>query len=101
MDHPITMTNNLTREETRLTIVIVNYNVKYYLEQCIHAVKKAIGHFSLVSAQMDDEIASHPAEIIVVDNDSKDGSVAMLKEKFPEILIIENIENKGFAAGNH
>ena len=46
----------------RLTVAIVNYNVKYYLEQCLHSLEKAL--------------AGMEAEVIVVDNHSHDGSVA-------------------------
>ncbi|MFL5789304.1 MAG: glycosyltransferase family 2 protein [Flavisolibacter sp.] len=66
-----------------LSIVIVNYNVKYFLEQCLHSVCKAVS-----------EIA---AEIIVVDNASVDKSIDYLKPKFPKVLFIKNETNTGFA----
>ncbi|MCX6268285.1 MAG: glycosyltransferase [Bacteroidetes bacterium] len=71
----------------KLSIVIVNYNVKYFLEQCLHSVQNAI--------------AGIDAEIFVVDNDSVDGSVKMVKDKFPEVHLIENKENKGFSSANN
>ncbi len=71
----------------KLSIVIVNYNVKYFLEQCLHSVQKA-------SAGLE-------AEIFVVDNNSVDGSVKMVREKFPEVILIENKENKGFSTANN
>ncbi|REJ83493.1 MAG: glycosyltransferase [Bacteroidetes bacterium] len=71
----------------KLSIVIVNYNVKYFLEQCLHSVKNATK-----------EIA---AEVFVVDNNSVDGSVEMLKQKFPSVILIRNEDNKGFSKANN
>ncbi len=71
----------------KLSIVIVNYNVKYFLEQCLHSVQNACHGID--------------SEIFVVDNDSVDGSVKMVKEKFPEIQLIENKDNKGFSSANN
>jgi GT2 family glycosyltransferase len=70
-----------------LSVIIVNYNVKYFLEQCLHAVYK--------SAQ------GLKAEIIVVDNNSVDGSCQMVHEKFPEVVLIENKVNVGFSKANN
>ena len=66
-----------------LSVVIVNYNVKYFLEQCLHAVQQAIEGLS--------------AEVFVVDNNSVDGSVVEIRQKFPWVNIIENRENLGFS----
>ncbi len=71
----------------KLSIIIVNYNVRYFIEQCILSIKEA-------TSSMD-------AEIIIVDNSSKDESCQMIKDCFPEIILIENKENKGFAAANN
>ncbi len=71
----------------KLSIVIVNYNVKYFLEQCLHSVQKACSGLEV--------------EIFVVDNNSVDGSVKMVREKFPEVNLIENKENKGFSTANN
>lgn len=71
----------------KLSIVIVNYNVKYFLEQCLLSVFKA-------TEGIDNEI-------FVVDNNSVDGSVKMLSEKFPEVQVIENKDNKGFSKANN
>lgn len=71
----------------KLSIVIVNYNVKYFIEQAIYAVRHALKNIQ--------------AEIIVVDNASSDGSIAMLQEKFPEVILIANIDNKGFSTANN
>lgn len=71
----------------KLSVIIVNYNVEFFLEQCLHSVEKAI--------------AGIDAEVFVVDNVSVDGSCAMVKEKFPWVELIENTENVGFSKGNN
>ena len=71
----------------KLTVIIVNYNVKYFLEQCLHSVFKAAEKVN--------------TEIIVVDNDSVDGSCLMVEEKFPEVKLISNKENLGFSKANN
>lgn len=73
---------------TELSVIIVNYNVKYFLEQALLSVKKAATGLAV--------------QIIVIDNNSVDGSVEWLKQKFDnEILIIENKKNVGFAKANN
>jgi GT2 family glycosyltransferase len=67
----------------RLSVVIVNYNVKYFLEQCLYSVRKS-------SAGLD-------VETIVVDNHSSDGSVEYLQAKFSEVKFFSNCSNSGFA----
>lgn len=71
----------------KLSVVILNYNVRYFLELCIKSVQAAIVNID--------------AEIIIVDNNSKDDSVAMLKDKFPEFKLIVNKENLGFSKANN
>ncbi len=71
----------------KLSVIIVNYNVKYFLEQCLHSVMKAC--------------ADLEAEVFVVDNNSVDGSCQMVREKFPTVRLIENHDNKGFAKANN
>lgn len=70
-----------------LTIIIVNYNVRHFLEQCLHSVLKSL--------------ESLKGEIIVVDNNSVDGSCQLLREKFPDIALIENKKNLGFSKANN
>lgn len=70
-----------------LTIVIVNYNVRYFLEQCLHSVDKALKQIQ--------------GEVIVIDNNSVDGSSSMVSEKFPHVTLIENKENLGFSKANN
>lgn len=71
----------------KVSIIIVNYNVKYFLELCLHSVQQALQGID--------------AEIIVVDNNSSDGSEALVKEKFPEVIFIANKDNKGFSKANN
>ena len=71
----------------QLSVIILNYNVRYFLEQCIISVQKALQNIE--------------GEIIVVDNNSVDGSCQMVKQKFPNVKLIENKENLGFPKGNN
>lgn len=71
----------------KLSIVIVNYNVKYFLEQCLHSVEKAM--------------TSIESEVFVVDNNSVDGSNEMVRSKFPWVKLIANNENVGFSCANN
>ena len=71
----------------QLSVIILNYNVRYFLELCIQSVQEAIKDID--------------GEIIVVDNNSSDDSCAMVREKFPQIKRIENKENIGFSKGNN
>lgn len=70
-----------------LTVIIVSYNVRHFLEQALLSVRKAV--------------AGLEAEVIVVDNDSVDDSVLMVQERFPEVKLIVNKENTGFAVANN
>ena len=72
----------------KLSVVIVNYNVKYFLEQCLCSVCKAVANVP-------------SAEIIVVDNASSDGSVCYLKDRFPNVDFVASDENLGFARANN
>jgi len=71
----------------KISIIIVNYNVKDFLEQSLLSIKRSLKNI--------------PSEIFVVDNDSSDESVPMLKERFPEVILIENKVNSGFSAANN
>ena len=70
-----------------LSVVILNYNVKHFLNLCLESVVEATQNIK--------------TEIIVVDNDSRDGSVAMVAQKFPQVRCIANKENFGFSKGNN
>ena len=71
----------------KLSVVIVNYNVEYFLEQCLHSVRRAMQDIE--------------GEVYVVDNNSVDGSLKMLAQKFPEVKVIANKENVGFSRANN
>ena len=71
----------------QLSIIILNYNVRFFLEQCVLSVQKALENID--------------GEIIVVDNNSSDGSCEMMKTLFPNVKLIENKENLGFPKGNN
>lgn len=71
----------------QLSVIILNYNVHYFLEQCILSVQKALEGID--------------SEIIVVDNASSDDSCEMMKDKFPNIKLIKNATNLGFPKGNN
>lgn len=78
----------------KLSVVIVNYNVRYFLEQTIQSAQASI-------AYMQSQNPAFTADIWVVDNDSVDGSVEMVKEKFPEVHLIDNKKNVGFSKANN
>lgn len=76
----------------KLTIVIVNYNVKYYVEQCLYSLRPALDNMD--------------AEVYVVDNHSADGSIEYLRTRFdqwehPKVHFIESSHNLGFARANN
>lgn len=71
----------------QLSIIIVNYNVKYFLEQCLYSVMKACQNLE--------------AEIFVVDNYSTDGSEQYLPSKFPLVKFRWNSHNMGFGKANN
>ncbi len=67
-----------------ISIVIVNYNVSAFLQQCLYSVQKA-------------SVQDIDVEVFVVDNNSIDNSVELVKENFPDVKLIANSDNKGFA----
>lgn len=71
----------------QLSVIILNYNVRYFLEQCVLSVQNAL--------------ATIDGEIIVIDNNSSDDSCAMMKQRFPNVKLIQNNENLGFPKGNN
>lgn len=77
----------------KLSVVIVNYNVKYFLEQALHSVMRAGQHLEVGTGES--------WEVWVVDNNSVDGSMEMVREKFPQVKCIENKENLGFSKANN
>lgn len=71
----------------KLSVVVVNYNVKAFLEQCLRTAFEAL-------EGMD-------GEVFVVDNQSTDGSTEMVREKFPQVKLIANTDNVGFSRANN
>ena len=71
----------------QLSVVILNYNVSHFLELCLVSVLEAIKDLN--------------AEVIVVDNASPDSSCDMVAQRFPEVILIKNTENVGFAKANN
>ena len=70
-----------------LSVIIVNYRVRYFLELCLHSVEKTLRGLQ--------------AEVLVVDNGSGDGSLEYLRPLFPGVQFIANTENTGFARANN
>ena len=70
-----------------ISVVIVNYNVRFFLEQCILSIQAASKKIKV--------------EIIVVDNNSQDDSCQLLQNKYPEVLLISNKNNVGFSKANN
>jgi GT2 family glycosyltransferase len=70
----------------KISVIVVNFNGKKWLETCIHSLKKQ----------------TYPnLEIVIVDNNSSDESCEYLEKNFPEVLLVKSSENKGFAGGNN
>ncbi len=79
---------NETKEiQTDFTIIIVSWNAKHFLSQCLLSCVRAI--------------SGYDAEIIVVDNASADGSAEFVLEHYPNVKVIRNCQNLGFAKGNN
>lgn len=70
-----------------LSVIIVSYNVRHFLELCLNSVRKASAEIS--------------CEIFVVDNNSADGSCSMISREFPEAKLIINNVNRGFSAASN
>jgi GT2 family glycosyltransferase len=71
----------------KIAVIIVNYNVEFFLEQCLNSVQKALEYVS--------------GQVFVIDNNSIDGSVEMVERKFPQFNLIANKDNKGFSKANN
>jgi len=70
-----------------LSIIIVSWNTRDILRECLRSVYQETREISF--------------EVIVIDNASSDSSAGMVKEEFPQVFLIENTANKGFAAANN
>ncbi len=71
----------------RLAVIIISWNTKELTRNCLHSLYE--------------DIKDLDNEVWVVDNDSTDGSVEMIKNEFPQVKLIENNENVGFARANN
>src|SRR6476659_1197099 len=69
-----------------VSVVVVNWNAEQFLRECLRSIE-------------DETRAEY--EIIVVDNASRDNSLKMLRHEFPNVAVIANKDNKGFAAANN
>lgn len=75
-----------------VSVIIVNYNVEHFLSQCLLSVRAGIAVL---------EKSGYSAEVFVVDNNSVDGSCAMVRRQFPEVKLMDSKENLGFSKGNN
>jgi len=90
IDHRIKtqkVSSAMSSDVIKVSVIIVNYNVRNLLRQCLLSVER-----SLINI---------PSEIIVVDNNSVDGSVSMVTEEFPNVTLIANPSNTGFSTANN
>ncbi|MFV0305640.1 MAG: glycosyltransferase family 2 protein [Moheibacter sp.] len=71
----------------KVSVVIVSYNARYYLEQCLYSVQAALERYG--------------GEIIVVDNDSPEKPIEQIRDKFPRVNFIESPINLGFGRANN
>jgi GT2 family glycosyltransferase len=75
---------------TRLSVIILNFNTRDYVLQCLQSLK-----------EQNLDPTKNELEVIVADNGSTDGSIDAVKAKFPWVKIVDNQKNIGFAAGNN
>jgi len=78
---------NSTTEHVDISVIILSWNTKILLLRCLD---------SIINSKLKRNI-----EVIVVDNSSTDGSVHAVREKYPEVILIRNDANLGFAKGNN
>lgn len=78
---------NKSEEKPEVSVIFVNYNDKVYLKECLSSLEESALHFRL--------------ELIVVDNNSSDGSQEFIRSHFPRVKLICNSENKGFAKASN
>ena len=71
----------------KLSVIIVSYKVRFYIEQCLHSLFRAVDGIE--------------TEVYIVDNHSDDGSVEYLTQKFPDVNIISSNRNLGFSRANN
>jgi hypothetical protein len=76
-----------TERQSNLSIILVNYNTREILRQCLESIQRTVRYRSF--------------ETIVVDNASRDGSTKMVRHGFPDVQLIANEDNRGFSAANN
>lgn len=76
----------IDRNQLSISIIIVNYNGEKFINNCLDSLKK---------------VAFSNYEILFIDNNSTDNSLRLVKQNYPEVNIIENPNNLGFAAANN
>lgn len=82
-----------------LSIVIVNWNTRQYLSQCLQSLQQTAGTVDPIGRTL--TFGPYLTEVFVVDNASRDDSVAMVRDQFPWVRLIENDQNVGFAPANN
>ena len=82
-----TLSNSAPTSVIDLSIVIISWNTKKYLEECLSSLRTVDGNLF--------------GKIIVVDNASTDGSPEVIRTQFPEVVLIETGANLGFSGGNN
>jgi len=85
--HSFYQAHSKKKNKVKVSIVIVNWNVKEYLLNCLDSIKTNLKDYSY--------------EVIIVDNNSNDGSIEAVRKKFPEVKLIVNSTNEGFARANN
>lgn len=80
-------TSTVMTDKVDLSIVIISYNTKAMTEECLSSVFGNMGRLRV--------------QVIVIDNNSQDGTVEMIRKEFPEVELIRNEDNRGFAAANN
>ena len=73
--------------QTDVSIIIVNWNTRFLLDQCLHSIETGVGGLA--------------TQVLVVDNGSTDGSAELVADKFPHVELVRNQENLGFARANN
>jgi len=81
------MTSRVSDERVDVSVIVVNWNTRDLLTECLYSLYEATRDLYL--------------EVIVVDNASSDGSPAMLRKRLPQVHLIENQQNAGFAHANN
>jgi GT2 family glycosyltransferase len=87
--NPSSNTPQIAADRPRVSIVIVSWNTRQLLRECLQSVRVAVRDFS------------GGAEVVVIDNASHDSSPEMVRQEFPEVDLVCNTSNPGFAAANN